>query len=66
MSNEVSRYDEMCRVLKRNMPKSLLNNACFLQKIVGAWLLSHLLPQKLLDAWGIYRISLLEQSVLAF
>ena len=44
----VSRYGEMCHMPKRNRPKSPWSNAWFLEKIVGDWLLSGLLPRKLL------------------
>ena len=46
-SDELSRCDEICQVPKeRGRNRRKIMHGC--REIVGAWLLSHLLPQKLL------------------
>ena len=44
-SDESSRCDEICHVPKERDCRKIMHGC---REIVGAWLLSHLLPQKLL------------------
>ena len=46
-SDEVSRCDEMCRVSKR-ISRNRRERRDGFRELVGNWLLSHQLPQKLL------------------